>query len=182
MPRAAPLAVQTHERGLCVHTLRTRACEASPRGLMSLVSFILFLSLSLSLSFRPTGGPRYSNCDTYRMHSFRVGNVSLDVAERAPHCQRKRRRGNEHYRASIVPRALVHAFTRADVAARPARKYTRAYTHTHTHTHTHSIHERRILEPRDRRRPFRRSSLRGNRDRLESKGNQAGRGLAVVPT
>ena len=70
------------------------------------------------------------------MHSFRVGNVSLDVAERAPHCQRKRRRGNEHYRASIVPRALVHAFTRADVAARPARKYTRAYTHTHTHTHT----------------------------------------------
>lgn len=68
--------------------MRTRLSSTWRHSSLSF-SFSPFLSLSLpssitlclSFSFsRPTGVRRHNNCDTYRMHSFRVGNVSLDVA------------------------------------------------------------------------------------------------------
>lgn len=88
--RVAPLTVQIHVQGSCTYAMNTCVRDYRPRGdtvrflfLFHHFSLSLPSSITLCLSFsfsRPTGVRRHNNCDTYRMHSFRVGNVSLDVA------------------------------------------------------------------------------------------------------
>lgn len=151
--------------------MRTRLSSTWRHSSLSF-SFSPFLSLSLpssitlclSFSFsRPTGVRRHNNCDTYRMHSFRVGNVSLDVATFA-----SANPGGE----TLLPH---FAITTLALYSLTLAIYTHIYILVCTcgdsnvlrDTYTHEC----ILEPRDRR-PFWRSSLWGNQDRLESKGNQ----------